>query len=252
MEIKNFAIELKASADARTVEGMGSVFGNVDSGNDMVMPGAFAKTIKARMPAMLWQHKADQPIGVWDDVKETPQGLFVKGRILETTLGNDAYTLAKNGALTGMSIGYATKDSVFDKKTGVRQLKELELWEVSLVTFPMNEAATITRVKADADIEDASQLLERAAELCKTEGKADELLELIQTAIDLMEPPNEGEPEDGKKTRTEIERILRKAGISRNDAKGILAGGYTAMATPRKAGEQEHERLINLLNQFNV
>ena len=147
MEVKDFTFELKADADARTIEGLGSVFHNVDQGGDIVMPGAFTKTLKARTPAMLWQHKSDHVIGVWDEMRETPEGLRVKGRILETTLGNDVYTLAKAGALTGMSIGYGVKDSSIDKKTGIRQLKDLDLYEVSLVTFPMNEKATITHVK---------------------------------------------------------------------------------------------------------
>ena len=95
MEIKNFAFELKADADSRTVEGLGSVFHNVDGGGDIVLPGAFAKSIASRKPAMLWQHKSDQVIGVWDEVRETPEGLYVKGRILNTALGNDAYELAK-------------------------------------------------------------------------------------------------------------------------------------------------------------
>ncbi len=126
-----------------------AIFHNVDGGNDIVMPGAFTKSMKTRSPAMLWQHKSDQVIGVWDEVRETPEGLFVKGRLLETTQGNDAYILAKAGALKGMSIGYGTKEAAsIDRKTGVRQLKELDLWEVSLVTFPMNELAAITRVKA--------------------------------------------------------------------------------------------------------
>ena len=147
MEVKDFTFDLKADADARTIEGLGSVFHNVDQGGDIVMPGAFTKTLKARTPAMLWQHKSDHVIGVWDEMRETPEGLRVKGRILETTLGNDVYTLAKAGALTGMSIGYGVKDSSIDKKTGIRQLKDLDLYEVSLVTFPMNEKATITHVK---------------------------------------------------------------------------------------------------------
>ena len=147
MDFKNFAIDLKADADARTVEGLGSVFHNTDQGGDIVMPGAFTKSLLKRNPAMLWQHKQDQPIGVWEDVRETPEGLYVKGRILSTALGNDAYELAKHGALKGMSIGYATRDSETDRKSGVRKLKELDLFEVSLVTFPMNELATISRVK---------------------------------------------------------------------------------------------------------
>lgn len=148
MEVKDFAFAIKADADARTIEGLGSVFGNVDQGNDIVLPGAFAKSLQSRKPAMLWQHKTDHVIGVWDEMRETGEGLYVKGRILETTLGNDVYTLAKAGALTGMSIGYGVKDSSIDRKTGVRQLRELVLHEVSLVTFPMNERATITRVKS--------------------------------------------------------------------------------------------------------
>lgn len=149
METKTFslALDLKADTETRTVEGLGSVFHNTDQGGDVVLPGAFAKSIQARKPAMLWQHKADQVIGVWDEVRETPEGLFVKGRILPTQLGNDAYTLAQHGALKGMSIGYATKDSETDRKSGVRRLKELDLFEVSLVTFPMNDRAGITRVK---------------------------------------------------------------------------------------------------------
>ncbi len=171
MEVKDFTFEMKAD-DARTIEGMGSVFGNVDNGNDVVMPGAFTKSIKARSPAMLWQHKSDHVIGVWDEVRETSEGLYVKGRILETTLGNDAYTLAKAGAIKGMSIGYATKDSALDKKTGVRQLKDLDLWEVSLVTFPMNERAGITGVKAKpADERELEEYL-REAGYSRGEAKA--------------------------------------------------------------------------------
>ncbi len=147
METKHFTLDLKAAGDDRTVEGLGSVFGNTDQGGDIVMPGAFAKSLGKRSPQMLWQHKHDQPIGVWDEVRETPEGLYVKGRILNTQLGNDAYELARHGALKGMSIGYATKDSETDRKSGVRKLKELDLLEVSLVTFPMNELAGITRVK---------------------------------------------------------------------------------------------------------
>ena len=171
MENKDFTFELKAS-DERTIEGMGSIFNNVDHGNDMVMHGAFAKSLSSRKPAMLWQHKQDHVIGVWDDVRETSQGLFVKGRILETQVGNDAYTLAKAGALTGMSIGYGVKDSSYDKKSGVRQLKELALHEVSLVTFPMNDLATITSVKNKPATERQLEECLRDAGYSQREAKA--------------------------------------------------------------------------------
>jgi uncharacterized protein len=155
MEYKSFAIEeLKALDDeARTIEGYGSIFGNVDSYGDIVMPGAFAKSIKKRKPAMLWQHNSNQPIGVWDEIEETDKGLRLKGRIIDTSLGDDAYKLAKAGALTGLSIGYSTVNYETDNTKDIRKLLEVKLYEVSLVTFPANEKATITGVKAAHDTE---------------------------------------------------------------------------------------------------
>jgi hypothetical protein len=150
MEIKHFAIEgLKADDETRTVEGYASVFNNVDSYKDIVLPGAFAKSLKSRKPAMLWQHRSGDVIGVWDEMEEAKKGLYVKGRILDTTLGDDAYKLVKAGAVTGMSIGYSSKKDEFDHEKGVRKLIEVELYEVSLVTFPANERAQITRVKSE-------------------------------------------------------------------------------------------------------
>ena len=171
MEHKFIPLDVKAD-DARTVEGLGSVFGNVDGGGDIVLPGAFAKSIATRKPVMLAQHKHDQVIGVWEDVRETAEGLYVKGRILNTALGNDVYELAKHGALTGLSIGYSTKDSEVDRKSGHRRLKELELYEVSLVTFPMNELAGITRVKQKPADERALEEYLREAGYSRAEAKA--------------------------------------------------------------------------------
>lgn len=149
LEIKHFAIEeLKADDEARTIEGFGSIFGNVDSYGDIVMPGAFANSLKTFKPAMLWQHRSDQPIGVWDEAEETKKGLRLKGRILDTSLGNDAYKLAKAGAISGLSIGYSTINSEHDPKKNVRKLTEVKLHEVSFVTFPANDKATITQVKS--------------------------------------------------------------------------------------------------------
>jgi len=157
---KSFPLQIKADGGDRTIEGFGSTFGNVDQQEDIVLPGAFTKSLQTRMPKMLWQHNQTQPVGVWDSATETPEGLYLKGRILETTLGNDVYTLAKAGAIDSMSIGFSTKESVFDKKTGVRSLKTLDLHEVSLVTFPANEMARITTVKS----EDGALMTEREFE----------------------------------------------------------------------------------------
>lgn len=155
MEYKSFAIEeLKALDDeARTIEGYGSIFGNVDSYGDIVVPGAFTKSIGKRKPKMLWQHEPDQPIGVWDIVEEQEKGLYLKGRIFDTTLGNDAYKLVKGGALSGLSIGYATEQYEIDNEKDIRKLTQVKLYEVSLVTFPANEKATITGIKSAHETE---------------------------------------------------------------------------------------------------
>jgi HK97 family phage prohead protease len=144
------AAEIKASAEG-VIEGYGSVFGNVDSYGDIVVAGAFDATLKssARLPAMLWQHSADEPIGVWTEMREDKRGLVVKGQLaLGTQRGREALELIKLGALSGLSIGYRTVRSSFDEQSGLRSLHELELWEVSPVTFPANEAARITSAKS--------------------------------------------------------------------------------------------------------
>lgn len=183
MELKrlSFALEVKAEDDARTIEGFASVFNNVDSHSDIVMPGAFTKSLGKRMPVMLWQHNTDQPVGVWDDFMEQDKGLFMKGSVLPTQLGNDAYILAKAKAIKGLSIGYTPVKWEFDDKKGVRKLTEVELWEVSLVTFPANEKAQITRVKSDdgafmteRDFEeflrDVGQLSQKEAKIVVSDG----------------------------------------------------------------------------------
>ncbi|AWM37033.1 Caudovirus prohead protease [Gemmata obscuriglobus] len=163
MELKrlSFALtEVKAEDDTRTIEGFGSVFNNLDSYSDIVMPGAFTKSIAKRKPVMLWQHNSDQPIGVWDVMEEQKKGLYVKGRILDTALGGDAYKLVKAGAISGLSIGYSAKKWETDSEKGIRKLTEVELYEISMVTFPANEKAQITRVKSD----DGTLIDERAFE----------------------------------------------------------------------------------------
>lgn len=149
-EIKSFGFEFttKAEGDVIRIEGYGSTFGNVDQGGDVVQRGAFVKSLESRMPKMFWQHDAKQIPGVWEKAAEDTKGLYLDGYFLNTTLGRDVAEQAKHGAIDSMSIGYGVKKAEFsaDKKT--RMLKELNLFEVSLVTFPMNELATITAVKS--------------------------------------------------------------------------------------------------------
>ncbi len=145
------AAEIKATAEG-VIEGYGSVFGNTDSYGDIVVAGAFAETLKSdRAPAMLWQHNPDEPIGVWTEVREDKRGLVVKGQLaLGTQRGREALELIRMGALSGLSIGYSTVRSSYDEQSGIRSLLELDLWEVSPVTFPANDAARITSAKSES------------------------------------------------------------------------------------------------------
>jgi HK97 family phage prohead protease len=143
--------EIKAVSEYE-VEGYGSTFGNVDLGGDVVMPGAFAGSIarhlsEGTMPKMLWGHDAHAPpIGVWEEISEDDNGLYMKGRFADTQMGRDVRTLAKMRAVDRMSIGYSVLDAEF-RKDGAYMLKELELWETSMVNFPMNPQAAIVAAK---------------------------------------------------------------------------------------------------------
>jgi len=159
------SIEIKSSIKAYddededknygTFEGYGSVFGNKDLGNDVIESGAFTKSLKRRKPQnvkLLYQHKSDMPIGVFDEIREDDHGLVVKGRLaLKTQAGAEAYELLKMGALDGLSIGFRVnpKEVSYDKRGNKRIIKEVDLMEVSLVTFPVNPQATVRSVKGE-------------------------------------------------------------------------------------------------------
>jgi HK97 family phage prohead protease len=170
MELKHLDIdfEIKA-AEGGLFEGYASTAGNVDRGGDVVMEGAFSKSLdrwkaKGKLPKMLWQHDPDKPIGAWTDMSEDAKGLYVKGRLLtDLALGKEAYTLVKEGVIDSMSIGYQTKDYDYEGAGSqkVRQLKEVELWEVSLVTFPMNPQAEVTGVKQLTTRTDLERILRK-------------------------------------------------------------------------------------------
>ena len=150
----DFNCELKGLKEDGSFEGYGSVFNVTDQGNDIIVPGAFLETLVAqkaakRLPAMLWQHRQAEPIGVYTSMEEDSIGLKVEGKLaLKTTRGAEAYELMKMGALSGMSIGYRSRDDSYDRVTGVRTLKKVDLYELSLVTFPMNDASRVSAVKS--------------------------------------------------------------------------------------------------------
>jgi len=153
----DYRLELKAVEDDGTFTGYASTFETVDQGGDVVKRGAFAKSLTTR-PAtkikMLRDHDPAQPVGVWTSVSEDRNGLLAKGRlILDTVLGRETHALMKAGALDGLSIGYRVFKDHFDRNKGVRYLQSLDLREISITAFPMNEAAVITAVKNSGEAE---------------------------------------------------------------------------------------------------
>ncbi len=181
MQIKRLTrpFELKSiDDDSGTITGYGSVFGIEDYYNDIVLPGAFAASISeiqasGRPLPMLWQHNDHEPIGSWDELTEDEHGLLMKGTILKNDVARakEAYALAKAKVLTGLSIGYIPRDHSTDQKTGVRMLKQVELWETSLVTFPANDAARTTDVKSIKNVTDLERHLRQAGGLSRNEAK---------------------------------------------------------------------------------
>jgi HK97 family phage prohead protease len=134
-----------------TVEGYASLFGEVDQARDMVMPGAFTVSLRRRgirrIP-MLFQHDPAEPIGVWLELREDFRGLHARGRLIpEVVRARELLALLKAGAADGMSIGFRTIKGRIDPKTRIRKLVEIDLWEISIVTFPLLPGARVRTVK---------------------------------------------------------------------------------------------------------
>ncbi|MGP9806008.1 HK97 family phage prohead protease [Paracoccus sp. NSM] len=169
LEVK-FAGGAPVLSEGHVIEGYGSLFGLTDQGGDAVMPGAFTASLKrlagrGDKVRMLWQHDPSKPIGVWDEIREDAKGLWVRGRLLpEVAQAREAVALIEAGAIEGLSIGYRTLRATRDEK-GRRMLAEVELWEVSLVTFPMLPEAKLGRKEADEVSEFAAMLTEAARAL---------------------------------------------------------------------------------------
>lgn len=201
---RDLQLTIKSVSETGEFEGYGSVFGVKDSHADIIVPGAFQKSLaawglKGRLPALLWMHDVKEPIGIYTEMREDAVGLYVKGRLLidADPLAKRAHAHMKAGSLSGLSIGYVLPDDSYDydKDKGAWLLKEIDLWEVSLVTFPSNDVARISEVKS---------LLERGE----------------------TPPPSK------------VEKALREVGFSGSQAKAFMAKGYSAIG-PREAGQDQ-------------
>jgi len=134
------------------IEGYASLFGEIDQARDMVMPGAFTQTLRQRglrkIP-MLFQHDPSEPVGIWLDLREDFRGLWARGKLIpDVARGRELLALLRSGAIDGLSIGYRTVRGRIDPRTRIRKLHQVDLWEISIVTFPLLTGARIEAVKA--------------------------------------------------------------------------------------------------------
>jgi uncharacterized protein len=145
-----FAPRTTIDADG-TVEGYASLFGEIDQARDMVMRGAFAQTLATRnirRVPMLFQHDPTEPVGVWLELREDHRGLFARGRLIpEVARGRELLSLLRAGAVDGLSIGFRTSKARIDPRTRIRRLLAVDLWEISIVTFPLLAGARVRAVK---------------------------------------------------------------------------------------------------------
>lgn len=185
-----------------TFRGYASLFDRVDLGQDMVERGAFGPSLRKRGAGgvrMLFQHDPNQPIGTWEEIREDGRGLLVRGRLaLEVARAREVWALMRERALDGLSIGYRTVRAKTEAKSGIRRILEADLWEISVVTFPMLPEARVDRVKTAGALP----------------------------------------------TAREFERWLtRDAGLTRREARTVIAKGFAALTREREAARETDDHL---------
>ncbi|KWT67003.1 Gene Transfer Agent prohead protease, ORFG04 [Hyphomicrobium sulfonivorans] len=201
-EVKFTQLSLKSVDPNGMFAGYASLFHRKDMAGDVVMPGAFADSLRTRGTAgvkLLFQHDPNQPIGVWTQLREDARGLYAEGRLMpEVAKAREVHALMRAGAIDGLSIGFRTVRARRDRVSGVRRLEKIDLWEISVVTFPLLPDARVATMKARAF--DGASATER-----------------------------------------EFERWLtRDAGLTRRQARALMGSGLPGLKALRDAGG-EHE-----------
>ena len=211
MNRKSFNLNIKAVQEDGFFSGYGAVFGNVDWHNDVILHGAFQKSLqrweeKGKMPPVLWNHNDGEPIGVYTNIYEDEKGLFVEGRLLidDVPRAKSTHALLKAGAIDGLSIGYKTKKAN-QQTNGIRELIELDLGEISIVTMPSNKESLITSVKSKLE---------------------------------------EGE----LPTLPEFEKFLRESGFSKSQATAITGKGLRHLLSESEDEKFQAKSISNALN----
>jgi phage prohead protease, HK97 family len=164
---KHVDLDLETVGGDGRFSGYASIFGAIDLGRDIIEPGAFAASLRKRgaeAVRMLFQHDPDQPIGRWSEIREDRRGLYVEGRLaLGVARGREVHELMKAGALDGLSIGFQTVKARSEKAAGIRRILAADLFEISVVTFPMQPGARVTAVKHLARDAMLAETIRRAA-----------------------------------------------------------------------------------------
>lgn len=234
--------EFKAAGDHWTVEGYVSTYGNRDLGDDVVMPGAFDRWLASgKKTRFLFSHRPDKIVGTFPEVRSDKYGLFVKGKISKTPLGEEMYTLLKDGALDSFSIGYNTIQADYDGP--VRLLKDLDLPESSLVAMGMNEQALVTGVKnylAILGIKADMTLAEKANAL------SDGLNQLISDTRQLVGGADRSLTQTKRQELTELLEMFSGLDAVRSDLTTVLAAAPTVRASGKRALYElaEHRRRL--------
>jgi len=202
-ELKFTALALTDADASGVFEGYASLFNREDMARDVVLPGAFRKSLAERGPGgvrMLFQHDPAHPIGVWEHIEEDALGLKVRGRLtLDVEKARDVLSLMRAGAIDGLSIGFKARRTQRDSRAGVRRIVDLDLWEISVVTFPMQPGARVHGVKSS--------------------------------------PFGGAVP-----TERQFERWLaREAGFTRSEARALMRAGFHGLKSRRDAGPDATE-----------
>ncbi|PLW76963.1 HK97 family phage prohead protease [Cohaesibacter celericrescens] len=224
-EMKAMSATLSSVGKDGLFEGYACLFDKEDLGHDLIRPGAFSKSLKQRGQQgikLLYQHDPAQPIGQWLSIREDAKGLFVRGQLaLDVEKAREIHSMMKAGILDGLSIGFRTVRGHSDKKAGVRYLVELDLWEISIVTFPMQPDARISSIKAEG-------------------GR--------RAVTPAFNPPF---------SKRELERkLMHDAGLTRSQARGLLTRGFSGLTGMQDAASSRPihpltslHRLTNTLHQ---
>lgn len=211
-ESKNIQFEIKALGEDGTFEGYASTFGGIDAYDDTIEPGAFTETIAQKTPALLWQHDSGDVIGVIDELREDGYGLYMKAHLLieDISKAKEAHILLKAKALSGLSIGYVPVEYWYEKNDKarwgeVRHLKKIDLWEISIVTFPADSGAGVTGVKSFSDmgIREIEDTL-RDAGLSRREAKS-----LISRCKEFQRDAENGADDGNTEIKSALEDLLK-------------------------------------------